>query len=105
ADRPHTHALTDAIRLSTWPVIHSTRYPVLAARFELEGKVLAFTADTARCEHIVELARGADLLVHDARHAATVPPRKEVQSRFHCTALDAGEYAARAGAKNLALVH
>ena len=104
-DRPHSHALTDAIRLSTWPVVHSTRYPVLAARFEVEGKVLAFTADSARCEQLVELARGADLLVHDARHAATVEPRNEVQSQFHCTAQDAGEYADRAGAKNLALVH
>jgi ribonuclease Z len=105
ADRPHTHALTDRIRLSTWPVVHSRRYPVLAARFEVEGKVLAFTADSARCEHLVELARGADLLVHDSRHALTVEPRSEVQSQFHCTAADAGEYAARAGAKHLALVH
>ena len=35
----------------------------------------------------------------------TVEPRKERQSRFHCTAQDAGEYAAAAGAKRLALVH
>jgi ribonuclease Z len=105
ADHPHTHALTEGIRLSTWPVVHSTRYPVLAARFELEGKVLAFTADSARCEQLVELARGADLLVHDSRHALTVEPRREVQSKFHCAAQDAGEYAARAGAKHLALVH
>jgi ribonuclease Z len=104
-DRPHTHRLTDAIRVSTWPVVHSTRYPVLAARFEVEGKVLAFTADSARCEQLVEVGRNADLLVHDARHAATVEPRKEVQSLFHCTAQDAGEYAERARAQNLALVH
>ncbi len=105
ADRPHAQALTDGIRLSTWPVVHSTRYPVLAARFETGEGVLAFTADSARCEQLVELARGADLLVHDARHALTVEPRLEVQSLFHCAAQDAGEYADRAGAKHLALVH
>jgi ribonuclease BN (tRNA processing enzyme) len=105
ADRPHTHQLTPAIRVSTWPMVHSTRYPVLAARFEMEGKVLAFTADAARNDNIVELARGADLLVHDSCHAVTVEPRREVQSRFHCTAQDAGEYASAAGAKSLALVH
>jgi ribonuclease Z len=105
ADQPHVFALTDHIRLATWPMVHSTRYPVLGARFEVEGKVLAFTADTARCEQVVELARGADLLVHDSCHALTVEPRREAQSRFHCTARDAGEYAERAGAKNLALVH
>lgn len=105
ADRPHLHELCEGVRLSTWPMVHSERYPVLGARFEVAGKVLAFTADAARSEAIVELARGADLLVHDARHAATVPPAREVQSRFHCTARDAGEYAERAGAKALALVH
>src|SRR5262249_10598414 len=88
-----------------WRMIHSERYPVLGARFEVGGKVLAFTADTARCEHVVELARGADLLVHDSAHAMTVEPRKEGQSRFHCSAQDAGEYAASAGAKSLALIH
>jgi ribonuclease Z len=105
ADRPYAFQLTPAIRLSTWPMIHSQKYPVLGARFEAEGKVLAFTADTARCDHVAELARGADLLVHDSAHARTVEPRKEGQSRFHCTAQDAGEYAAAAGAKSLALIH
>jgi ribonuclease Z len=105
ADRPHVCQLTPAIKVSTWPMIHSTRYPVLGARFEIGGKVLAFTADTARCEYVIELARGADLLVHDSAHALTVSPRREVQSRFHCSAQDAGEYAAAAGARRLALVH
>jgi ribonuclease Z len=105
ADRPHVQALADDLRLSTWPVVHSERYPVLAARFETAGKVLGFTADAARCDALLELARGADLLVHDARHALTVEPRLPIQSQFHCAAQDAGEYAHRAGAKNLALVH
>lgn len=104
-DRPHSHQLTPAVKVSTWQMVHSERFPVLGARFEAGGKVLAFTADTARCDRVVELARGADLLVHDSAHAVTVTPRKEGQSRFHCTAQDAGEYAAAAGAKRLALVH
>jgi ribonuclease Z len=105
ADRPGTHELTPAVRLSTWPMIHSSVYPVLGARFEADGKVLAFTADTTRCAHIVELARGADLLVHDSRHALTVEPALPIQSRFHCAAREAGEYATKAGAKALALIH
>jgi ribonuclease Z len=105
ADAPDSYALTPAILLRTWPMVHSSVSPVLGARFEAEGRVLAFTADTARCEHVVELARGADLLVHDARYAVTVPPERTEQSRYHCSARDAGEYAAEAGAKSLALVH
>lgn len=105
SDRPHTHQLTPEIRVSTWPMVHSATYPVLGARFEVEGKVLAFTADTARTPDVVELARGADLLVHDSAHALTVEPRKERQAAFHCAAADAGEYAEAAGAKSLALIH
>jgi ribonuclease Z len=104
-DRHHHHALTPAIDVDTWPMIHSTLAPVLSARFQIDGKVLAFTADTARCDNILPLARKADLLVHDATHAATVPPERMYQSKFHCTARDAGEYATQAGARNLALVH
>src|SRR5262249_16356448 len=85
--------------------IHSTQFPVLGVRIEVEGKVLAFTTDTARCDNIVELARGADLLVHDARYAVSVPPNRDVQSKYHCSGRDAAEYAALAGVKNLALVH
>src|SRR5258707_2682007 len=97
--------LTPDVALSTWPMVHSTVSPVLGARFEIDGKVLAFTADTARCDNVTPLARGADLLVHDARYAVSVPPERSIQSRFHCSAQDAGEYAAAAGARNLALIH
>jgi ribonuclease Z len=105
ADRPHRFQLSDSVEVATWPMIHSERYPVLGARFTMGGKVLAFTADTARCDNVPELAHKADLLVHDSAHALTVEPRKEVQSRYHCSAYDAGGYAAAAGAKKLALVH
>jgi ribonuclease Z len=101
----HHHQLTPGIGLDTWRMIHSTVAPVLSARFEIGGKVLAFTADTARCENVLPMAQKADLLVHDSTHAATVPPQQMYQSKFHCTARDAGEYAAAAKAKNLALVH
>ena len=101
-ERGWTNQVTSSITMSTWPMIHSTVSPVLGARFEVEDKVLAFTADTARCENVAPLASGADLLVHDCRYGATVPPERSIQSRFHCSAQDAGEYAAAAGVRNLA---
>lgn len=97
--------LGDAVRLQTFPMPHSTTYPVLAARFEVEEYVLALTGDTARSDWIPLLGANADLLIHDARHAATVAPLSEIQHRFHTTAQDAGGYAQAAGAKVLALVH
>ncbi len=105
ADALATHALTPAIALRTWPMVHSTFAPVLGVRVEVEGKVLAFTGDTTPCPSIVELARGADLLVHDAQHAATVEPAAPEGSPYHCTARQAGENAAAARARTLALVH
>jgi ribonuclease BN (tRNA processing enzyme) len=104
-DTPATYALAPGITLRTWPMVHSTFAPVLGARVEVEGKVVAFTGDTTRCPAIAELARGADLLVHDAQHAATVEPALPEGSPYHCTARQAGERAAAAGARNLALVH
>jgi ribonuclease Z len=104
-DAPSEHRLTDRIHMRTWPLVHSAAFPVLGARFEIGGHVLSVTADSARCDAIVELARDADLLVHDARYALTVPPERSSESKYHCSAQDAGEYAHAAGAKSLALVH
>ncbi|MBY0232164.1 MAG: ribonuclease Z [Gemmataceae bacterium] len=94
-----------AFRLKTAAMIHSTTFPVLGCRIEAEGKALAFTGDTARTDAVVKLAKGAALLVHDARHGATVAPLSPIQSTWHTTARDAGENAAKAKAKKLALVH
>lgn len=104
-DTPGRHALTPDVTMSTWPMVHSETFPVLGARFEIGERVLAFTADTARCPNVLELARGADLLVHDSRYGIGVQPLRPDQGKFHCAAQDAGEYAQASGVKNLALVH
>src|SRR5437016_4070109 len=82
--------------LFPWPLVHSSFAPVRGVRVGVDGKVLAFTGDTARCPGIVELARGADLLVHDANHAATVEPMLPDGTPFHSTARDAGLHATQA---------
>jgi ribonuclease BN (tRNA processing enzyme) len=105
ADAPAVHALAPGVTLRTWPMVHSTFAPVLGVRVEVEGTVLAFTADTAPCPAVGELARAADLLVHDAFHSATAAPAAPAGSPYHCTARQAGEHAAAAGARELALVH
>jgi ribonuclease Z len=101
---PSCHALTEHITLRTWPLAHSSFAPVLGLRLEMGDRGLAFTGDTAACAGVVELARGADLLVHDAAVAATVAPARP-SSRHHCTARQAGEQAQAAQARGLALVH
>jgi ribonuclease BN (tRNA processing enzyme) len=104
-DQPGSLELVPGLWLRSWPMIHSDPAPVLGLRLETEGKVLALTADASWSDALVELARDADLVIADARYAATVPPARTHPSRFHCTAREAGLFAQRAGARSLALVH
>ena len=105
AGEPSCHPLTDELTLLTRPLPHSSFAPVLGVRVEVGGKAVAFTGDTAASDEVLQLAYGADLLVCDARYAATVEPARPKGSSYHCTALDAGRYASEARAKALALVH
>jgi ribonuclease Z len=102
---PSRLVLTEKVTLSTVPMVHSDLVPVLGLRLEAEGKVLAFTGDTSVCEGVVDLARGADLLVMDSCWSATVEPARTSPSKSHCTAREAGALARRAGIRRLALVH
>jgi ribonuclease Z len=52
---------------------------------------------------MVELARGADLLIHEATFSHELQERAEEDG--HTTAREAAEVAREAGAKRLALVH
>ena len=67
------------------------------------GRRVVYTGDTRPTETTVEAAEGADLLIHDATFADDWPER--ARETGHSTAREAGEVAARAGAKRLALVH
>ncbi|MUW15901.1 ribonuclease Z, partial [Halorubrum sp. CBA1125] len=67
------------------------------------GRTLVYTADTRPRERTVEVAEDADLLVHDATFADDMAER--ARDTAHSTGREAGEIAARANAKRLALVH
>jgi ribonuclease Z len=73
--------------------------PCLALRFEdtSSGRALTYSADTGPCQEVQDLARASAVLIHEA----TTPQPFE----GHTTPREAGQIAARAGAKRLALVH
>lgn len=87
----------DRWTLHTAPTDHSR--PCIALRFEeaATGRALAYSADTKPCAAVEELARGAEILIHEATTAEPFPS--------HTTPRQAGEVAARAGAQRLVLVH
>lgn len=67
------------------------------------GRVVAIAGDTLPCSAAVELARGADLLVHEATFGAA--HRELAPLRGHSTAAQAAEIARQAGARRLVLTH
>ena len=80
--------------------------PAFAYRIEADGKVLVYATDTedpfsGAVNPVVELARGADVLIHDAQYV-----NGDYKKGWgHSTAETAVDVATRAGAKRLVLYH
>jgi ribonuclease BN (tRNA processing enzyme) len=72
-----------------------------AVRLTAGGRSLVYTGDTGPCERVVELARGADVLLAEAAH----PPGPDLPAGLHLTGREAGEHAAAAGVGRLLLTH
>ena len=67
------------------------------------GRKIVYTGDTRPSEHIVKLARGADVLIHDCTLADELAEKAAENS--HSTPSEAAEVAKRAGVKQLVLIH
>ena len=88
-------------QVDTWALPHFV--PNAGVRLTAGGRVLAYTGDTGPSPDIAVLARDADVLLAEA----TFPDRivSAGDARYLSTARQAGEDAARAGARRLVLTH
>ena len=94
---------SDDFRIDTAAVRHTLEGLVYRFTDKRTGAVLAFTGDTTYHPPIVDVVRGADLLIHDS----TYGPEREGDRplRQHSGAPEAADIAKAAGVKRLALIH
>ena len=101
----------------------SARQKSYSYRFETPGRVIVFTGDTGPNEALVELAKGADLLVSEANSIEqrmqdlirsgqwqVMTPEEQVRikgqmAEGHLSTDDVGKMATRAGVKTVVLTH
>jgi len=85
----------DDFRIFAWPTKHFV--PTVGLRIENKrtGRVLAYSSDTEPIPAIVDIARDADILIHEAAGSGA----------GHSSAAEAGEIATEAHAKALYLIH
>jgi ribonuclease BN (tRNA processing enzyme) len=106
----------DRVKVRTVKVDHAPFALALGYRFDTAQTSVVFSGDTAPSDGLVELARGAHTLVHEAMYVPGidamlakrqfVPPfLRNFLLNGHTSAEDAGRIAARAGVKRLVLTH
>lgn len=77
-------------------------------RLEAEGKIIAFSGDTAPCKSMIKLAHKADLLIHEAtfpEEAIEFRSKSGIGTYSHTSPRDLGKIARTAEVKSLVATH
>lgn len=103
------------VKVTSALVNHPPVVPAFAYRFDTADRSIVISGDTAPSQNLVSLAKGADVLVHEAmylpgidRMVARVPNATALKRSIlshHTSAEDAGRIAQEAGVKMLVLSH
>jgi ribonuclease BN (tRNA processing enzyme) len=119
----HPHEITqgglvmqdDNVKVTSTLVDHPLVMPAFAYRFDGPDRSIVISGDTARSDNLVTLARGADVLVHEAMWLPAVDKivardpnagrLKEHIVNSHTAVEDCGRVAQAAGVKTLVLSH
>lgn len=80
-----------------------TLHPSEVLGLPKKGRVVTILGDTRPCDNSVELAKGADVLVHEATFLHEL--KETAHDYHHSTSLQAAEAALSAGANELILTH
>lgn len=96
-------------------VHHPPVRPAFAFRFDAPDRSIVVSGDTAPCKSLIDLARGADVLVHEALYVrgvdalvAKIPNADNLKQHLlasHTTTEDVGRVATEAGVETVVLTH
>jgi len=101
----------DTVRVATVAVTHGRAVPSLAYRFDTADGSVVFSGDTTVNDHLIALAQGADILVHQVADLAYLEQHGitgaalERMAALHTDVHEVGGVAERAGAHELILNH
>jgi ribonuclease BN (tRNA processing enzyme) len=108
----------DRVKVTSTLVQHPPVSPAFGYRFDFPDRSIAFSGDTVPLEAVARLAKGADILVHEAinmtaeedvARSTTAPGGFEVRMHHmrvdHAPTEDVGRIAQEAGVKTLVLSH
>jgi ribonuclease BN (tRNA processing enzyme) len=101
----------EAVRVSAVAVTHGRAVPALGYRFDTADGSVVFSGDTAVNEHLIALAQGADILVHQVadlgylRRHGTDEAELARMAALHTDVSQVGGVAERAGVRELILSH
>ena len=119
----HVHELTrgatvmqdENVTVKCALVDHPPVKPAFAYRFDARDRSIVISGDTCRSDALIQLAQGADVLVHEAlyvpavdRLAARLPNAATLKNSIlshHTSVEDVGRVAEAAGVKTLVLSH
>ena len=91
--------------LTMTPVQTQHYIPCWGFRAEADGRRLAYTADTAPCGGLTDLADSADLLLSEATLRSLDEDAAPPEPRGHLTPAEAGDAARDGGSRRLMLTH
>jgi ribonuclease BN (tRNA processing enzyme) len=114
-DAPGEVYRDERVRVTCALVCHPPVVPAFAFRFDAPDRSIVFSGDTAPCDSLVNLARGADVLVHEVMHEPSLDAicarlsnatrLREHLLASHTTEDQVGAVAREAGVKTLVLTH
>jgi ribonuclease BN (tRNA processing enzyme) len=120
----HVHEITggglvmqdEQVKVTAALVTHPAVAPAFGFRFDTADRSIVISGDTARSDNLARLARGADILVHEALYVpaidrvlgtdtANAPSLRKHLIDSHTAVEDCGRVAEAAGVKTLVLTH